>query len=48
VAHAVGGRLEIETLLGGGTTARMILRSAAQTPLATADDRPQPVGERSG
>jgi two-component system phosphate regulon sensor histidine kinase PhoR len=32
VARAVGGRLEIETRVGGGTTARMILRGA--TPAA--------------
>jgi signal transduction histidine kinase len=39
VARAVGGRLEIETRVGGGTTARMILRSA--TPAA---DEPVTVG----
>jgi two-component system, OmpR family, sensor histidine kinase VicK len=37
VARAVGGHLEIETRLGGGTTARMILRGA--TPVVAAGSR---------
>lgn len=44
VARAVGGRLEIETRVGGGTTARMILRSATPAALVTSgvrDVRPE-------
>jgi signal transduction histidine kinase/HAMP domain-containing protein len=43
VAHAVGGHLEIETRVGGGTTARMILRRAAPAGEAPASAR-----ERNG
>ena len=48
VARAVGGHLEIETRVGGGTTARMILRSATpKLSAATPPREPTPL-RRSG
>ncbi len=41
VARAVGGRLEIETRVGGGTIARMVLHRATAPAAARPGPRPR-------